>query len=285
MENHTPSLLKPYLISIACHVLFFSVLLFTPRLAPDKPFIPSVIDVSMVSTLEPSTPAPSAPSSETNEKKPVAKPPEPAAKPVEAAPEPAAAPKEAVSIAPAKPKVKTSLKKETFKPTKVVEHAIKKIEKKVESEPDKSVSNAIDRLRKKVGQEEKSGQIPKPEKGQVDAGAGAMGEAGKQGSGGKRQGDLIDLYRLEIAYSIQKNWAFAEQLAGDEDNLEASLVFKVMPNGDIRDITFTDRSGNEYLDDSAYKAIAKSNPVAPHPNGIHESYVLVGIRFGPKGLK
>jgi colicin import membrane protein len=58
-----------------------------------------------------------------------------------------------------------------------------------------------------------------------------------------------------------------------------------MPNGEIRDITFMDRSGNQYLDDSAYKAIAKSNPVAPHPTGIHESYVMVGITFGPEGLK
>jgi colicin import membrane protein len=283
MENQTPSLLKSYLISVVCHVLFFSALLFSPRFAPDKPFMPPVIDVSMVSTLEPSSSASSKPVAETKDPKPVAKAPEPAPKPAEAAPEPAAIPKEAVSIAPAKPKAKTSLKKETMKPTKVVERAIKKIEKKVASEPAEPVSQALERLREKVSQEEKSGQMESPPKS--EPGAAGEGQEGKTGSGGKKQGDLIDLYRLEVAYSIQKNWAFAEQLAGDEEDLQASLYFKVMPSGEIRDITFADRSGNQYLDDSAYKAIAKSNPVAPHPSGIHENFVIVGIRFGPQGLK
>jgi colicin import membrane protein len=73
------------------------------------------------------------------------------------------------------------------------------------------------------------------------------------------------LYRLEVAFQIQKNWAFNEQLAGDDQSLVAAIVFKVMPDGEIRDIFFTDRSGNTYLDESAYKAIVKSNPVDSHP--------------------
>jgi colicin import membrane protein len=76
---------------------------------------------------------------------------------------------------------------------------------------------------------------------------------------------LIDLYRIEIAYQIQKNWAFNEQLAGDDQSLVAAIVFKVMPDGEIRDVFFTDHSGNAYLDESAYKAIIKSNPVDSHP--------------------
>ena len=63
------------------------------------------------------------------------------------------------------------------------------------------------------------------------------------------------------------------------------LTFKVMPNGEIRDVTFMDRSGNKYLDESGYRAIMKSNPVKPHPDGIVRAYVLMGVRFTPEGMQ
>ena len=75
------------------------------------------------------------------------------------------------------------------------------------------------------------------------------------------------------------------QIAGGDKNLKVGLVFKVLPNGEITDIRFTERSNNSYLDESAYKAIAKSNPVAPHPPMIKEAYVIVAIRFTPEGIR
>jgi colicin import membrane protein len=93
------------------------------------------------------------------------------------------------------------------------------------------------------------------------------------------------LYRIEIAYQIQKNWAFNDQLAGDDQSLMAAIVFKVMPDGEIRDVFFTDHSGNAYLDESAYKAIIKSNPVDRHPQGLVRPYVEIGIRFTPQGIR
>ena len=111
-----------------------------------------------------------------------------------------------------------------------------------------------------------------------------MGLATSQLSG-KQRADLIDNYRVEIAYQVQEHWAFSEQMAGDAKNLEAKLVFKVMPNGEIQDIFFTDRSGNQYLDESAYKAVMKSNPVSPHPKGIFDPFIYVGIVFGPEGVR
>jgi colicin import membrane protein len=59
----------------------------------------------------------------------------------------------------------------------------------------------------------------------------------------------------------------------------------VMPDGEITDIRFTERSGNAYLDESAYRAIVKANPVSPHPTGIRTPYVTVGVRFTPEGIK
>jgi colicin import membrane protein len=65
----------------------------------------------------------------------------------------------------------------------------------------------------------------------------------------------------------------------------ASIAFKVMPDGEVTDIFFTDRSGNAYLDDSAYKAIVKTSPVKPHPKGLLQPYIEMGLRFTPEGVR
>ncbi len=108
---------------------------------------------------------------------------------------------------------------------------------------------------------------------------------GGSGADSKRALELLDIYRIEVAYRIQKNWAFSEQLAGGRTDLVAELAFTIMPDGEIRDIWFDKRSGNSYLDESAHKAILKSNPVRPHPKGIVRPVVTVGLRFTPKGVK
>ena len=58
-----------------------------------------------------------------------------------------------------------------------------------------------------------------------------------------------------------------------------------MPNGEIKDLFFTDRSGNSHFDESAYRAVMKSNPVDPHPAGLIRPYVQMGLRFTPEGVK
>jgi colicin import membrane protein len=67
--------------------------------------------------------------------------------------------------------------------------------------------------------------------------------------------------------------------------MQASLVFRVLPSGEVTDIRFTERSGNSYLDESAYKAIVKAGPVSPHPEGVRALYVTVALRFTPQGIR
>ena len=97
--------------------------------------------------------------------------------------------------------------------------------------------------------------------------------------------ELVDIYKIEVAFQVERHWAFSEQLAGEGGALQASLVFRVLPSGDVTDIRFTERSGNTYLDDSAYKAIVKASPVSPHPEGVREPYVTVALRFTPQGIR
>jgi colicin import membrane protein len=199
---------------------------------------------------------------------------EPAPKPVPAVPKPE------VSLAPPKVKEKKSLKEETKNPQKMIEQAIDRIEKRVKEPDSGSVNAAIDRIRKKLGEGEATQPRPGPTGGAVP-GAGPGGGGG----GGAGQIEPIDIYRAEIAYQVEKNWAFSPQLAGGDKKLQAGLVFKVLPNGEITDIRYVDRSNNAYLDESAYRAIAKSSPVKPHPQTIKMPYVQVAIRFTPEGIR
>lgn len=166
----------------------------------------------------------------------------------------------------------------------MIDHALTKVKKEVKKKETDSVSQALDRLKKKVEQTETT-QSQAASTGQTAAGSGTGGGGGAAGSGGLRRLEVIDIYKIEVAYQVERNWAFSQQLAGEGQSLQASLVFKVMPNGEIKDIRFTERSGNAYLDESAYRAIVKANPVSPHPTGIRTPYVTLGVRFTPEGIK
>ena len=166
----------------------------------------------------------------------------------------------------------------------MIDHALTNVKKKVEKSETDSVSQALDRLKKKVEQTESS-QAPGVSAGQAEAGSGGGGPPGSTGSGGPRRLEIIDIYKVEVAYQVERNWAFSQQLAGEGQALQVSLVFKVMPDGEITDIRFTENSGNSYLDESAYRAIVKANPVSPHPTGIRTPYVMMGVRFTPEGIR
>ena len=271
-ENNQRAFSLTFAVSTLCHIVFFAVLLFFPGRTPDKAYFPAVINVSIVTL-----PAVSATTEMNRPGTPEMTMP---AKPRDAVARPEPQPAKVVSLAPNKDQPKRSLKKKTFKSSKVVESAIKQIEKKVAETKTDSLQDALSRLEREVGKTEARGGL------ETKSGTDNIRDIpGGSGVTGKKVLELIDIYRVEIAYQVQKNWAFSGQLAGTSDLLQASLVFKVMPNGEIREIFYTDRSGNKHLDDSAYKAIAKSNPVNPHPLGIVKPYVEVGLRFTPEGVR
>ncbi len=267
-------------VSLMGHVILFVILIFAPGYATSKRPSLSVINVSMVTL--PDLKKSSGPDLQRPpelEKPATVKEKAPAPKVAsKTVPAPVQEPSKAISIAPKKTKIKTSLKKKTFKSARVVKSAISQIEKNVEKSRPDQIRQAIDRLKDQV---KKSGPIDRnpyedANNSQIPGGSGAVG---------KKVLELIDIYRIEIAYQIQKNWAFSEQLGGGQKNLEAYLALKVMPNGEIKDIWFDKRSGNSYFDESAKKAIMKSNPVRPHPPGVKKPFVDVGLRFTPEGIK
>lgn len=280
------ALFFPMAVSLVCHLVFLALFVLTPGLRSERPQAHSVINVSMVS-LRTSASKP-VENPEVGTKTPQIKKSDVIKKP--AVSPPIKKPARVVDTSPPKPK--TSLKKKTFKSTQVVKHAIQQLEakgdaetgEKAEADQPEPLKSALDRLKKEVSRTE-AGKSAVAEKSAGPSAGKAGGKPGAFNEDGQKTAQLIDLYRLEIAFQIQKNWAFNEQLAGGDRSLVAAIVFKVMPDGEIRDIFFTDRSGNTYLDESAYKAIMKSNPVDSHPGGLVQPYVVMAIRFTPQGIR
>ena len=314
-ENGTRTKFSMFAVSAVGHLFFFLIIILTPsQLLSARPYMPSVINVSMVSlppqdigrgaggpavvkleTAEPKPeevkvkePKPAEVTVPAPQKQPdvKVKPPEPAPIHIASAKKQQPAP-DTISLSPKKKKVKKSLKKKTFRSSQVIKRAIKKIEKQSLHSRSQTVSDAIERLRKEV----KASEISQPPEQASESGTGlggteqSSGIPGRFGVGGRKVLEKIDLYKLEIAYKIEKKWAFSEQLSGGRTDLEAILVIKIMSNGEIREIWFEKKSGNNYFDDSAYKAIKKSNPLPPLPKGYVRPFYNVGLVFTPSGLR
>jgi colicin import membrane protein len=287
MGGDSPSMVFPFGVSFLFHLVVIGALVFMPQFGSKPRFGSGVVNVSLVSLPSGGTdsagPAASVVKPKPAEKKPVKK---PAVKVPEPKPVPAVKkPPEAVSLAPKKIKPKKSLKKKTFDRSKMIDSALDRIEKKVEKTETDSVASAIEELKRKVAASESQARTGAGTGGSGKAGAGVAGAAGGSGTGGARVQESILIYQAEIQYQIQKNWAFSQQLAGDNTELEAVLAIKILRNGEIEDIWFDKKSGNAYLDDSAYKALVKSNPLPPLPNDYMRPFYKIGLRFGPKGLK
>jgi len=271
----------PFLISLTGHLLLFGVILVNPQwTGRSQRLSPSVIDVQMVdlTDIDASTTA-----KETKTEKVAVK----ASKPVPkkeasvSVPAPAKAkPEISVAKETPSPKKKVALKYQTFKSKEVIKNALDNLEKQVEKEPPRPLEDTIKRLKEKVAEEEQA----HAESVTTETETKSQSKSGVFVRGSKQEIELIDIYQADIAMQVQKNWAFSEYMSDRSKNLEASLIFKILPDGTIKDIFFVDRSGNQYLDDSAMKAIMKTSPVKPFPKELNRSSIDMGLRFTPEGV-
>jgi TonB family protein len=89
---------------------------------------------------------------------------------------------------------------------------------------------------------------------------------------------LMSQYYAQIWSKVRQNWALPSSILADK-NLEAILDVTVLRSGQVTNISFEKRSGNSYFDQSAYRAIRKSDPFPPLPAWIQDSSVELGIKF------
>ena len=264
-------------ISAFCHALFLSGIIVLPQMRFTNTFAPIAVEIDLVSLPAPS-PQPQRLTKKTKPLRQVAEelPQQPekneAITTLDKLEPVTSQKKEALSLSHQKPlQVKRSLKKKTYNVSNVIDKAIAKIEKKtLESRPH-SVLKAIEKL--------KQAGLMADHKTRSSSASTATGGSNKKGL------ELLDIYNAEIWHRIQKNWAFSEQIAQGNTELEGIIIMKIMRDGEIRDIWFERRSGNSYFDDSVLKAVKKSNPLPPLPDGFLGPYYDVGIRFNHSELR
>jgi TonB family protein len=110
-----------------------------------------------------------------------------------------------------------------------------------------------------------------------------IGNAGSLGAGGTPGNYTpIQIFQAQVSVLMKNNWVFSEKLAGETKGLESRLVIKILSDGTITDVWFEKRSGNSYLDNSAYKTVMKSNPLPPLPDNMPFYHLVLG--FTPSGL-
>lgn len=131
-----------------------------------------------------------------------------------------------------------------------------------------SVSSAIQQLRDKQAAE-------------AAAGSGSSGT----GDGAGLTGPLA-VYLGIIIPIIEKNWSFSPAMYNGTPNMEVILEVDILPTGEITNIKYVRKSGNVYLDESAFKAMAKSSPLPAYKESeIRRKSITLQFRFTPKGLK
>ncbi len=145
---------------------------------------------------------------------------------------------------------------------------------KREKQKQAQLKNALERMKASVASKEN---------GALGQNFNGNGSAGVAGGGGAGEASPLTLYQMVIKSAIEQNWVFNDAMAGLNQDLEVRIFIKILKNGDIRDISFETRSGNNYLDESAKKAVQRANPLPKLPKGMF-SYELV-LGFSPRGLK
>jgi len=161
---------------------------------------------------------------------------------------------------------KTVTKKETQpkSSSQLIDSAIAKIEQKVKTEDKDHVEKAISQLEKKV-----------------------EGRSNVQGSLGGGQGVIgipIRIYQMEVESRIKGNWSYPVAVQNLK-KLQAIVVVKVKQDGTILESWFKERSRDAIFDQSVLKAIEKSNPLPPFPEGYITSYDEIEINFNLKDLE
>ena len=94
----------------------------------------------------------------------------------------------------------------------------------------------------------------------------------------------INEYYGFIQSRVKGNWILPPSLR-PKDNVVTIIEVKILSNGAVERLNFEKRSGNRYVDDSAMKAVQKSIPFPPFPEGMMDSYIEIGLRFPSSDLR
>ncbi|MGD8226610.1 MAG: TonB family protein [Desulfobacteraceae bacterium] len=246
-------------LSVVLHLAIFSVVLFVPEAMPTRRFEGVVYSVNLVEMpAGAAVPSKGTRTGAVKKGKRVAK-------------KASRAERIRVQKKKKKPVVIAKRTVETKKPTiekprvsssELIDRAVSKIEKKVKSEEENHVEEAISRLESEVGT-----------------------PAGPSPQGGSPVGAIpMQMYQMEVEDRIKGNWSYPVALQSKED-LEAIVVVTVKRDGSILKTEMKKGSSDAIFDDSVLRAVKRSDPLPPFPEGYRESYDEIEIRFNLQDLQ
>ena len=247
-------------ISFLFHLAVFSVILFVPESFPTRSFEGVVYEVNLVEMPLGRDLKPQAPGPTRKEKKSatlIKK--DRRAKRIQIVKKE----KKPLVIAKRTVKKKTSIiKKPKVSASELIARAISRIETKVKTADKSPIDRAISKLESKVR------------------------EQGRSPSGGGRAGTGIAMriYQAEVEERIKSNWSYPVALQSKRD-LEAIVVVMVKRDGAIVNIQLKKRSGSAIFDQSVLRAVERSGPLPPFPEGYRRSQDEIEIKFNLRELE
>ena len=140
-------------------------------------------------------------------------------------------------------------------------------------EPVRNVDDAINKIKQKVAST--------PESLSQASSTVASASVPSADAGGKGQAEVnvkMQVYYSIVWAKIKEHWAWPEGMLTN-NNLEAVLAAIIRKNGNLGGIEFEQRSGNQFFDESAEKAIKKAAPFPVLPEWLDENSIELGIRF------
>ena len=171
--------------------------------------------------------------------------------------------KKPVVIAKRTVKAKTpAIKKPKVSSSELIDRAVSKIEKKVKTEDKTHVDRAISKLENEVS----TPPGPGPKEGKPVGGI------------------PIQFYQMEVEERIKGNWSYPVALKSGKD-LEAVVVVMVRRDGTILKSEMKKGSSDPIFDESVLRAVKRSDPLPPFPEGYRKSYDEIEIKFNLEDLE
>jgi colicin import membrane protein len=192
-------------------------------------------------------------------------------------------PKPVEKSAPPEEKValKEAAKKEPPKkePTKDTKSEPKTDESALDRVRERLIQSAVDRARSRTegAQNPAKGDAISSGPGEGE-GAAALGPGGR--GGGVVKGMEFIIYQNRMLSSIKDNWAWV----GQKSNLKVVVHFSIKDSGEITGLKIVQPSGDPSYDESVLRAVKKSSPLPPPPEGSRKDFADVELTFRPKDL-
>jgi len=262
-ELEEPRWSRVIILSLLFHIIIFSVILFVPDSIPTRRISgAAVYEVNLVEMPGKSRSIPTKSSNSKMSRKVTSSKTSTTAKRISRPTKeekPVVIGKRVVKRKKEKKKEVKKPKKPRVSPSRLIDRAVSKIEKRVKAKKNDHLAQAISKIQTRAEGTAEKGSV----------------------RGNAETGITIRMYQMAVEEQIKNNWSYPVALISPEKlrELEAIVVVKVKEDGTIMKSWFKGRSSNSIFDGSVLKAIERSDPLPPFPEGYRKSYDEIEIRF------